>query len=236
MILGTWLWASLARRNAQRALHRLGPIDDTIREQALGRSFVDIGALWGVHGRTAFLAEEAGATSVTAVDESAATPQFEAERERRGSKVRFVQGDLHDPAALERIGRHDVVWCAGVLYHCPNPIHTIECLRSITGSTLVLITSTLPSIPGVRNGAVFFPALGERERRQYDRAYNRVIGASATRVGLTTPFDPAGSYANWWWGLTPSAVESMLKASGFDVVENKTNGFHTRVVAQLRDA
>src|SRR4051812_8012473 len=98
MILGAWLWGSRARRNAQRALRPLGPVDDTIRQQAPGRSFVDIGALWSVHGRTAFLAEAAGATSVTAVDVSAATPEFAAERERRGSKVRFVEGDVHDPA------------------------------------------------------------------------------------------------------------------------------------------
>jgi SAM-dependent methyltransferase len=218
----------------QRALRPLGPVDATLEEYAPGHSFVDVGALWDVHGATAFRAEELGATRVTAVDVSAPTPEFEAERERRGSSVRFVHGDLHDPATIERIGPHEVVWCSGVLYHCPNPIHSIECLRQITQSVLVLISATIPELPGVRNHSVFFPALPERDRRAYDRAYNATSALDAERAGLTTPFDAAQGFANWWWGLSPSAIEAMLEASGFSVVETKTSGFHTRVVARLR--
>ena len=210
----------------------LGPVDATIRQYAPGHSFVDVGALWRVHGRTAFLAEENGATEVTATDVMAATPEYEAERERRGSSARFVQGDIHDPQTLEQIGPHDVVWCSGVLYHCPNPLHTIDCLRSITRSTLVLITASVPELPGVRNGCVFFPGLAEADRLAYDRAYNATI-LKGPRVGLTNAFDPELGFENWWWGLSPSAVESMLESAGFTVVETKTNGFHTRTVGTL---
>jgi SAM-dependent methyltransferase len=234
MAVGTWLLAARARRNVQRALRPLGPVDATIDQVAKpGRSFADIGALWSVHGRTAFMAEEKGASPVTAVDVSAATPEFESERERRGSSVRFVRGDVHDPDTLAAIGPHDVVWCSGVLYHCPNPVHTIECLRSITRETLVLITASVPEVPGIRNGSVFFPGLSERARRSYDRAFNAASNIDADRVGLTTPFDPDDSYAAWWWGLTPSSIEAMLTASRFKVAETKTNGFHTRIVANL---
>jgi hypothetical protein len=52
------------------------------------------------------------------------------------------------------------------------------------------------------------------------------------RVGLTTPFDPTRTYDNWWWGLTPSAMAGMLAASGFAALQIKTNGFHTRILAQ----
>jgi methyltransferase family protein len=233
MLLSSWLWAARARRLAQRALRPLGPIDATLAEHAPGHSFADIGALWGVHGRTAFLAEEQGATAVTAVDVSGRTPEFDAEHRRRDSSVRFVQGDVHQPETLEQIGRHDVVWCSGVLYHCPNPIETIECLRSITGSVLVLISATVPELPGKRNAGIFFPGLPERQRRAYDRAYNATIAAGdASRLGLTTPFDPSQGFANWWWGLSPSAIEGMLESCGLTVVETKTNGFHTRVVAR----
>lgn len=39
-----------------------------IRKHAPGRTFADIGCMWGVNGEYAFLAEEAGATAVKAVD------------------------------------------------------------------------------------------------------------------------------------------------------------------------
>lgn len=213
----------LAGLAAARVKRPIGPPEELVRRLAPGRSFVDVGALWSIHGRIAFLAEDAGATSVTAVDISAETAEFRAEHARRDSGVRFVQADLHEPGAIER---HDVVWCSGVLYHCPDPVHTLERLREITAETLVLRSATLPETAGT----VFFPGLSERERRAYDRAYS-AVGGPATRVGLTTPFDPAQGYANWWWGLTPSAVERMLIATGFAVRERATNGFDTRFVA-----
>lgn len=231
MILQGWLWGSRGRRNVQRALRPLGPVDATLRRVAPGNSFVDVGAIWSIHGKVAFTAEELGATSVTAVDVSAPTPEYEAEHERRSSKVRFVRGDIHDPATIESIGPHDVVWCSGVLYHCPNPMHTIECLRAITRKKLVLITASVPEVPGVRNAGVFFPGLSESERHAYDRAYNAASNIPAARLGLTTPFDPAEGFGNWFWGLSPSAIEAMLGACGFSIEETKTNGFHTRVVA-----
>jgi SAM-dependent methyltransferase len=232
MWLRSWLWASRGRRNVQRALRPLGPVDATLREHAPGHSFVDVGAIWSVHGKTAFTAEELGATSVTAVDVSAPTPEYQAEHERRGSEVRFVRGDIHDPATIEKIGPHDVVWCSGVLYHCPNPMHTIECLREVTLKKLVLITSSVPEVPGVRNAGVFFPGLSARERRAYDRAYDATGNIRAARLGLSTPFDAAEGFGNWFWGLSPSAIEAMLRAHGFSIEDTKTNGFHTRVVAR----
>lgn len=233
MPLGTWLWRGRARRNLQRAARPLGPIEPLVDELAPGRSFVDVGALWSVHGRIAFRAEEQGASTVTAMDVSAETDEYRREHARRESSVRFVLGDLHDPAVRERTGPHDVVWCSGVLYHCPHPVRTIECLRELTRELLVLITATVPEISGIHQASVFFPSLSARQRRQYDRAYDATLGASSDRIGLTTPFDPAEGYGNWWWGLSPSAVEGMLEAVGFTVVETKTNGFHTRIVARV---
>jgi hypothetical protein len=235
MTLAAWLWGSRARRNAQRALKPLGAIEPLIDELSPGKSFVDVGAIWNVHGATAFRAEDHGATSVTAMDISAETDEYKAEHARRGSSVRFVHGDLHDAAARERVGVHDVVWCAGVLYHCPNPVHSIECLREMTGETLVLITATAPELPGVQNAAVFFPGLSRRQGKAWSRAYDAALGGGRfERLGLSTPFDPAEAYGNWWWGLAPSAVEGMLEATGFTIAETKTNGFHTRVVARIR--
>ena len=37
------------------------------------------------------------------------------------------------------------------------------------------------------------------------------------QAGISTPFDPAEGYGNWFWGLTPSCLRSMLEVVGFRV-------------------
>ena len=110
MLLETQLLVARGLRNVQRVVRPLGSMEAVFPKLATGRSFVDVGALWNVHGKIAFLAESSGASSVTAVDLSSATDEYLAEHERRHSKVRFVQGDLHDEEVLAEIGPHDVVF------------------------------------------------------------------------------------------------------------------------------
>lgn len=223
MIARTWIATNRLRRRLG------GPPPDRellVRELAPGRSFLDVGCMWSVSGRIAFVAEESGASAVTGVDFMDRSPAFDAEHERRRSNVRFVQGDLHDPATLDRAGKHDVVWCSGVLYHAPHPLLTLERLRSVCGERLILSTEALPEIPGLRGGCVFYPGLDDRARR----AYRRVPGGRA--VGLTEPYDPAEGYGNWFWGITPSALLGMLRASGFEQERVVRSPFHLAVVAR----
>lgn len=191
--------------------------EELIRRHAAGGSFADIGAMWQMHGRMPFVAEEAGATSVTAVDAMDPTPEFEAERERRGSGVRFVQGDLHDPLTVEAIGPHDFVWCSGVIYHSPNPYLLIEHLRRLTGRLIYLGTEVVPELPGFDQACIFYPGLSERSRR----AYGSVHGPGHDAIGVNSPFDatPGLGYANYWWGMTPSALRAMLGTARFEVIE-----------------
>src|SRR4051794_28335794 len=179
-----------------------------LRELARGRSVVDVGCMWSVDGAYCFAAEEAGATGVTGVDLMPASERFEAERTRRGSGVRFVQGDVHDPAVGDEVGQHDLVWCSGVLYHASNPLLTLERLRGLCRERLVLRTASVPELPGAPGACVFSPAGG--------RAYAPAAGGRRA-IGLTEPFDRSEAYGNWWWGITPSALSGMLEASGFAV-------------------
>src|SRR3982074_2164277 len=94
--------------------------------------------MFNIHGRTAFEAEEAGASSVTGVDIMGPTPEYLAEHERRNSRARYVHGDLHDPALVGEIGIHDVVWCTGVIYHSPNPLTLMQRFAEMCRETLVL--------------------------------------------------------------------------------------------------
>lgn len=197
--------------------HRLGsaapPREDLIARHAGGRSFADIGCMWKVHGALCFVAEDAGASAVTGVDVTAPSERFLEQLQRHGSKVRFVQGDLHEPATVAAIGPHDVVWCSGVLYHAPHPLLTLKRLRQLTGQTLLLATETIPDTPGRPNTCVIAPGPGDHP--------------NATPVR-----DLDESYAPWYWGISPSALRTMLSLTGFEIVEEHRLAFHVTVVAR----
>lgn len=232
MTLRAWLMQARVRNTVSRGGRSLKPIDPLVNEFAPGRSFVDIGAMWAVHGKIAFRAEERGATDVTAVDIAGPTPEYQDEHARRGSSVRFILGDIHDDAVRKKVGPHDVVWCSGVLYHCPNPFLTIQCLREITKEVLFLNTAAVPEAFGTSHATVFFPGLPERERRAYDRFYSAMHKMKDPRLGITTPFDPAQFYGNWWWGLSASAIRAMLSVAGFEVSKTESDGSQARIIAR----
>jgi hypothetical protein len=197
-----------------------------VREHAPGRSFVDVGGLFKYMGDIAFLAEEVGATSVTLLD--VGDPDLPAASHRewgsfaeksaaRGSAVRYVQGDLEDPLTPERVGAHDIVFYSGVLYHTPNPLLQLMQLRAMTRELAYISTLTIPEIPGFSNACIFYPHLTEAELRGYAAGYHW----SGDLLGIGAPFDerPMFGYANCWWGITGTALRSMLTTARFEVVD-----------------
>lgn len=217
--------ATRARLRLRPAAAGLPPYREVFGPLVDGRSFADVGAMWSVHGRYSFEAEEEGAKEVTAVDAMAPTKKFEAERKRRGSEVRFVRGDVNDADLAIEVGPHDVVWCSGVLYHVPSPALTLERLAAMARGTLVVQSRT---IPGRGARAVFFPGMSARERAPYARLFP---GAT----GVDSPFDPAAGYANWFWGLTPGALIALVALlEGFEVRRSIVRPLDTLVVASRR--
>lgn len=224
-----WRTKLLAARAQRRRSPDPPDREEVVRRHAAGKSFADVGCMWKVNGRIAFVAEEAGATSVTGVDVMTPTPEFEAEHARRSSQVRFVLGDLHDPDVAAQIGRHDVVWCSGVLYHSPNPVLTLQRLHELTGELLILQTTTIPEVPGVAQAAVFYPGLAERDRELYAGRW----GESGRR-GFRPPDRGGDPYAPWWWGITHSALDAMLRAADFEPFERWGDPFGVHVLARPR--
>ena len=192
-----------------------------IRQHAGGRSFADIGCMWGVNGEYSFCAEEAGATTVKAVDVFGPTPEFEAKKRERNSSVEFILGDVTERQTLERIGPVDVVFCAGVLYHHPSPFDLLAALRALCRQTLILRSSTIPEIKGLPNAAVYFPMLKPKARGLWDLASLGV----PRQVGITDAFEPDQGYGNWFWGLTPSCLASLLETAGFRVEHRASEAF-----------
>jgi hypothetical protein len=196
-----------------------------VKKYSVGKSFADIGALWGVDGLNTFIAEEAGATRSVAVDVYQETDAFIAEKARRKSKVEFVRGDINSQETIQKIGVCDVVLCSGVLYHTPDPIHMLMRLRAITGETLILNTASIPEMPWMRNVTVFYPFLNESQRKMWKRG----IGMQKS---ITGPYEPKEGYANWFWGMTPSVLESILACSGFQVIEKHIFNFRAVFVCK----
>lgn len=227
---GNHFWRHWVARRGGR-VGSYGELPDLIRTHAPGRSFADIGCMWGVNGEYAFVAEEAGATRVVGVDVFGPTPEFEEKRLERGSRVEFILGDAAHPDTIARVGQVDVVFCAGVLYHHPSPFDLLVALRRMCRETLILRTSTIPEVKGLPNAAIYWPMLNERDRKMW----NLTSLGVPRQVGITNAFDPAEGYGNWFWGLSPSCLESLLQTAGFRVEMRATEAFAQTVVCSAAE-
>ncbi|MFL5868641.1 MAG: class I SAM-dependent methyltransferase [Thermoleophilaceae bacterium] len=219
---GTWgmrLWRIHARRRSrafeqrpQRKVHH-----ELVAELAPGKSFVDIGGIWGIHGDIAFRAERAGATRAVVVDGMDPVEEFQTEHRERGSSVEYVQGDLHDPVIVDQLGAFDVVWCSGVIYHSPNPYLQIEHLRRLCSERLMVSSRVIPELPGFEGACLWYPGVSSAAQRELTKLHEG-FGAQGL-LGPCAPLDetPGMGYANTWWGITVSALTRMLAAARFEV-------------------
>ena len=209
-----------AMRTLKKISSRKCAVDNTalIKKYAPGKSFADIGCMWGIHGANSFLAEECGATKTIALDLYPESEMFLEEKRTRRSAVEFVLGDINISETTERIGVCEVVHCSGVLYHTPDPFHLLRRLRSICKETLIINTQSIPEMHGLRNAAVFYPFLPEKQRRIWNRG-------TGSQKAIRGPYEPESGYGNWFWGLTPSSIESMLQCAGFEVKERFVSRF-----------
>jgi SAM-dependent methyltransferase len=228
-----WLAPAKVRRRLARST--LTYRTDLISRIARGKSVLDMGGMWSVDGEYAFLAERAGASRVVLCDGMDPTGEFSRKHAASSSRIEYVKGDLHDPSTVERLGAFDVVWCTGVIYHSPDPYRLVEHLRRLTNEVLVLGTRAIPEIPGVEGACIFYPALSESSRRAVGWAHGR---EAPGMWGAATPFDraPGMGYANYWWGITPSALIGMLELARFEVLEtHQPNTLELDVVAKAVD-
>ena len=218
-------------RRLARVLRVRPSLPDRYREliarHAPGGSFADIGCMWNVDGAYAFHALDQGATDAVGVDLMPATEKFLARNRARGDRVRFVNGDINDHGVVAALGTFDTVFCSGVLYHVPNPVFTLQQLHRICGSTLILVSATIPELPWPQ-GAVYLPFLDERQRRSIN------FRTRYLKMGLDSAFVAEQGYANWFWGLTPTCVEAMARSAGFEVSERYRHRHAVCLVCQPR--
>jgi hypothetical protein len=218
------------------------PRDLFIARVASGKSFVEVGGLWGTVAEKVSVAHKAGASHVAMFD---VTPEGEELwtkfhhrlREQGVPSCECYVGDI----AAYRGRRYDVTHCAGVLYHHPNPMEIITGLRRMTAGHLVLTScitqTTIENAEGrmevPESGVLFIPALTDRERRILT-AYWSTFGVQAE--GITNPCGYRLSEVNatdmgpWWFLPTAQAMRSMVRVCGFEVEDEISwwnNNAHT---------
>lgn len=207
------------------------PRDRFIHEVTRGRSFAEVGGLWGTVSEKVSVAHAAGATSLAMIDIT--TPGgtlwqlFEARcRDLSLPSVRTISGDVVQLAAADASLRFDVVHCAGVLYHIPDPFRLLRALRTITTGHLILTSSITETHIANRAGelripdgsALLVPALSEAERAVLAEHWREVIGDAVFGIPRSvTPWN-LDDFGPWWWLPTTPALARMCEVAGFDVL------------------
>jgi hypothetical protein len=207
------------------------PRDVFVSRVVSGRSFVDVGGLWNTVAEKVSVAHAAGATRVAMFDvtpaDSELWPRFRRRLDELG--VPACDCEVGDVASYRGQG-HDVVHCAGVLYHHPNPLEILAGLRRMTRGHLVLtscitrtrIANAAGELTVPEAGVLFIPALTPAERRVL-AAYWSEFGVQAE--GVTHPCTyrlsrlDAAEMGPWWFLPTAQALRSMVRVCGFEIVD-----------------
>ncbi|MDD5543498.1 MAG: hypothetical protein PHX83_10025 [Acidobacteriia bacterium] len=208
------------------------PRDGLIGRVVRGKTFADLGGLWGTVNEKVSVAHRHGASALTMIDRiTKEEPDWRAFEEHcKSLALPHVECRSEDILALGQgtdCEQYDVTHCSGVLYHLPDPLRLFEALRRVTREYAVvgsIVTSTQVIGPegqlSIPEGAcLFIPALGEKERRIVQSYWKTYVADGA--VGLTHEIHSwvNTSYVPWWWLPTVTAFKAMAFAGGFEYVD-----------------
>ena len=202
--------------------------DEYIARVVSGKTFGEVGGLWGTINEKVSVAQQNGATSLTMIDiqpEGGELWQKFDQRlaDLRIANVRKLSRDICQINDRDVLEPFDVVHCSGVLYHHPNPLVMLAALRRITRKYLVLtsaVTQTLIENECGRyeippSGVLFVPALSDSELAIM-KVYWQKQGVSALGLTERCKFH-IDDFAAWWWLPTPTEMTAMCQAAGFQV-------------------
>lgn len=184
-----------------------------IRRYAPGRSFAEI-CVGQSGGAGALTAEDAGARQTTAVVEMAAAGVLLRKKEQRQPTVEIVRADERFRANGTQVGPWEVVFCSTDLSENTDPFLFLKRLRALCGGTLILHTRCIPEMPGVLNMAIFSPHSRKKQTSLRQTGAGRESG-------------------NRYWELTGSAVESLLRCAGFEMLEKHALPFEASFVCTV---
>lgn len=199
-----------------------------------GRSFMDVGGLWGTRNEKVSVALRAGARTATMADIAPFGHQlwqdFDTYCEERGVRgYGRAQLDVVElPGDCSGLV-HDVVHCSGIIYHVPDPFRMLANLRRLTGEYLILTSMVVPerikNSTGVvefpADQAVFVPSLRTATRAVVAAHFDALaLSVMAVNKPLAEPWrwpDGTPNYGPWWWLMSPAYLRGLLEVAGFAV-------------------
>lgn len=153
------------------------PRDVFLAKVVGGRSFAEVGGLWGTVNERISVAHRLGAGSLTMIDAAPAGDlgwtAFEERMRKFGVPVvTCTSSDVIRLAEAPDPPLFDVVHCSGVLYHVPEPLRLLLALKRLTREHLVLTSvvarSEYPHAAGLLRvpeaACLFLPALEGAEK------------------------------------------------------------------------
>ncbi|MGL5059131.1 MAG: tetratricopeptide repeat protein [Microcoleus sp.] len=228
----------LAQNNATEAESVVSEItindirDRYIARVVKGKTFAEVGGLWGTVNEKISVASKYGATSLTAIDAAPISLHLWQDFRDRMTSLNItnyncISRDVTQIQFAEIGEPYDVVHCAGVLYHHPNPLQIMTALRQITREYLILTSAIAQEV--IENewgryqipasGVIFIPAITAAERTIL-KAYWEAQTQGKPIFGIIQPavFD-LNDFGPWWWLPTASALEAMCQVAGFKVLD-----------------
>ncbi|HWT08838.1 MAG TPA: hypothetical protein VN329_06710 [Roseomonas sp.] len=198
--------------------------DRMVAEVARGRTFVDIGGLYGIVRERASIAHQAGAKHVSLMDmEPPSCPWWaEMDQHLRGrgvSEFSLLSRDIHDYKGP----RFDVVFSSGVLYHVPDPLGYLRQVVEMANEYCIVASTICPAVMEMPEGTVRVPEAGTLFIPALDGTDRTVVEAFMHRHGRPGFMTGAGTrdfrnyYPNWWLP-TKEAFVAMCRVAGIEVM------------------
>ena len=207
------------------------PCNSWINQFAKDKTFVDVGGLWNTVNERVTVAAKAGAAQVTMVDAMDKKniwwkKFFERCRQAGVACGNNIVANVDAPNFHKKVGTYDVVHCSGIIYHCPNPLHSVSQLARITNEILILGSTRIPNILTNRKGtiamesssALFVPTLNEVQRAVLAEFFEE---AGDFTFGITHPTKwELKNYDPWWYIFTDRHIEGFINVCGFEVLDS----------------
>lgn len=208
--------------------------DHWIDQLVAGKSFMDVGGLWGTRNEKVTRALKGGASKATMADITPPGHQlwhdFDAHCRQLGvSAYECLQLDIVEPPVEYAALVHDVVHCSGIIYHVPDPYRMLANLRKLTARHLIVTSMVVPeriansvgTLEFPADRAAFVPSLRE-STRAIVAAHFELLQLSV--AAINTPMheawrwpDGTPNYGPWWWLMSPPYLRGLLEVCGFAI-------------------
>lgn len=116
--------------------------------------------------------------------------ELTAEAARRVTGATFKQVNVESSSEMGELGRFDLVFCFGLLYHTENPFAVVRNLERLTGEVLFIETMVLPTDEPI------FRLVGEGQNETQGLTYHSLIASRSALVKMlqTAGFSWVGEY------------------------------------------